>query len=154
MDTVVAYGHWPSPLSRPAQAAAGKVSLSELASDGTSVYWLESRPAEGGHVVFVRADGTGADGTGAGVVDMTPEGVSIRSRVHEYGGGASCLVPGHGPGVFAYVDGSDEGVWLHGGGDESPVSALRPTHGRPALGAWGARGQAGRELGGGSTGDP
>ena len=54
MDTVVAYGHWPSPLSA-AQAAAGKVSLSEVASDGTSVYWLESRPAEGGRVVFVRA---------------------------------------------------------------------------------------------------
>ncbi len=131
MDTVVAYGHWPSPLSA-AQAAAGKVSLSEIASDGNSVYWLESRPAEGGRVVFVRAADPGgaadpgANPSGAGVVDMTPPGVSIRSRVHEYGGGACCLVPGHGPGTFAYVDGSDEGVWLYRGGDETPVALSGP----------------------------
>jgi hypothetical protein len=111
MDIVAAYGRWPSPLSA-AQAAAGKVSLSEVASDGSSVYWLESRPAEGGRVVFVRADASAADAAGGGVVDMTREGVSIRSRVHEYGGGACCLVPQHGLGAFAYVDGGDEGVWL------------------------------------------
>ena len=132
---MAAYGRWPSPLSA-AQAAAGKVSLSEVASDGSSVYWLESRPAEGGRVVFVRADGTGAGGTGAGgtgaggtgvgVVDMTPEGLSIRSRVHEYGGGACCLVPRHGPGAFAYVDGSDEGVWLHRGAGDGPVALSGP----------------------------
>jgi dienelactone hydrolase len=120
MDIVAAYGRWPSPLSA-AQAAAGKVSLSEVASDGNSVYWLESRPAEGGRVVFVRAGGPGA-----GVVDLTPEDVSIRSRVHEYGGGACCLVPGQGPGAFAYVDGRDEGVWLYRGGGDGPVALSGP----------------------------
>jgi dienelactone hydrolase len=120
MDTVAAYGHWPSPLSA-AQAAAGKVSLSEVSSDGSSVYWLESRPAEGGRVVFVRGDDAGGD-----PVDMTPEGVSIRSRVHEYGGGASCLVPGHGPGAFAYVDAADQGVWLSRGAGVSPVAISGP----------------------------
>ena len=65
MDIVAAYGHWPSPL-RAAQAAAGKVSLSDVSSDGSAVYWLESRPAEGGRVVFVRADGTGAGRAGPG----------------------------------------------------------------------------------------
>jgi dienelactone hydrolase len=126
MDIVAAYGRWPSPLSA-AQAAAGKVSLSEVSSDGSSVYWLESRPAEGGRVVFVRADGSGGSGgSGGDTVDMTPEGVSIRSRVHEYGGGASCLVPGHGSGAFAYVDGGDQGVWLYRGGGDSPVALSGP----------------------------
>jgi hypothetical protein len=125
MDIVAAYGRWPSPLSA-AQAAAAKVSLSEVASDGSSVYWLESRPAEGGRVVFVRADASGADATGAGVVDMTPEGVSIRSRVHEYGGGACCLVPHQGPGAFAYVDGGDEGVWLYRGAGDGQVALSGP----------------------------
>ena len=59
MDIVAAYGRWPSPLSA-AQAAAGRVSLSDVSSDGSAVYWLESRPAEGGRVVFVRVDGTAA----------------------------------------------------------------------------------------------
>jgi dienelactone hydrolase len=116
MDIVTPYGHWPSPLGA-AQAAAGKVSLSEVSSDGSWVYWLESRPAEGGRVVFVR--GGGPDGE---TVDMSPDGVSIRSRVHEYGGGASCLVPGHGSGAFAYVDAADQGVWLSPGGGASPVA--------------------------------
>ena len=47
-----------------------------------------------------------------GSADHSPEGVSIRSRVNEYGGGALCLVSGHSAGAFAYVDQSDQGVWL------------------------------------------
>jgi hypothetical protein len=153
MDIVAAYGRWPSPLSA-AQAAAGKVSLSDVYSDGSSVYWLESRPAEGGRVVFVRADGTGD-----GAVDVSPEGVSIRSRVHEYGGGACCLVPGHGYGAFAYVDAADEGVWLHPGGGESPVALSGPppagerwAHGGLGASADGSWVVAVREVHGGGEG--
>ena len=46
------------------------------------------------------------------MVDHSPEGVNIRSRVHEYGGGAMCLVPGRGDGAFAYVDQTDQRVWV------------------------------------------
>jgi dipeptidyl aminopeptidase/acylaminoacyl peptidase len=85
--------------------ARAKVSLSEVCSDGSAVYWLESRPAEAGRTVVVRADA-------GGVIDHSPEGVSIRSRVDEYGGGALCLVPGHSTGAFAYVDHADQRVWF------------------------------------------
>ena len=105
------------------------MSLSEVCSDGRSVYWLESRPLEGGRVVFVRRDMYGA-GAGAGVVDLSPEGVSIRSRVHEYGGGACCLVPGHGTGAFAYVDLADQRVWFVSGAGGPP----RPLSGEPGDG--------------------
>ena len=88
--------------------ARGKVSLAELCSDGAALYWLESRPEENGRVVFVRA---GADGPR----DHSPAGVSIRSRVHEYGGGAVCLVPGGTAGDFAYVDQADQRVWFCNG---------------------------------------
>jgi dipeptidyl aminopeptidase/acylaminoacyl peptidase len=114
MDRVAPFGRWPSPLEAR-QAAAGKVSLSEICSDGQSVYWLESRPDEGGRVVFVRAEGDR-------VVDLSPEGVSIRSRVHEYGGGACRLVPGHERGTFAYVDQADQRVWLHHLAVEVPIA--------------------------------
>src|ERR1700722_11499647 len=106
MDDVLPFGRWPSPLDA-AGAAAGGASLSEISSDGTALYWLESRPHEGGRVVFVRADGDGVE-------ELSPEGVSIRSRVHEYGGGASCLIPRHGPGAFAFVDLAEQRVWLQG----------------------------------------
>jgi dipeptidyl aminopeptidase/acylaminoacyl peptidase len=131
VTTIAPFGRWPSPL-RAEQAAAGKVSLSDVCSDGTFLYWLESRPAEGGRIVFVGAHGDA-------VVDLSPQKVSIRSRVYEYGGGAVCLVPAAGstseptlaaapapapeptpvpgpsPSAFAYVDLADQRVWLAGG---------------------------------------
>ena len=60
--------------------------------------------------------------TGTTKVVISPPGVSIRSRVHEYGGGASSLVPGHGPGAFAYVDLADQRVWLTKGGSTTPIA--------------------------------
>ena len=50
----------------------------------------------------------GADG----LTDHSPPEVSIRSRVHEYGGAAVCLVPGREAGAFAYVDQADQRVWF------------------------------------------
>jgi len=117
----VPFGQWPSPL-RAEDVAAGKVSLSELRSDGRSLRWLESRPTEGGRTVLVRAEGDGRR-------ELVPAGANLRSRVHEYGGGAWCPVPGQGPGpgkeAFAYVDLTEQRVWLSRGEDESPV-ALSP----------------------------
>ena len=104
MTTIADYGRWASPLAA-GDVARAKVSLSDLCSDGEAVYWLESRPAEGGRTVAVRADGRGMS-------DHSPEGVSIRSRVNEYGGGALCLVPGRSSGAFAYVDQADQRVWF------------------------------------------
>jgi dipeptidyl aminopeptidase/acylaminoacyl peptidase len=102
--TTAPFGRWPSPL-RAADVASAKVSLSELWSDGVALYWLESRPAEGGRVVLVRGDEKG-------LRDISPDGVSIRSRVHEYGGGAVCLVSGREDAAFAYVDHSAQRVWI------------------------------------------
>jgi len=98
--------------------ARAKISLSELCSDGDALYWLESRPAEAGRVVFVRA---GTDGPR----DHSPPGVSIRSRVHEYGGGAVCLLPRH-PGAFAYVDQADQRIWACAGAGEAPRPLTAP----------------------------
>ena len=111
MATTEGYGRWVSPLA-PGDVARAKVSLSELCSDGDALYWLESRPVESGRVVMVRA---GADG----LADHSPGEVSIRSRVHEYGGGAMCLVLGRSAGAFAYVDQADQRVWFC----EGPVAA-------------------------------
>ena len=50
-------------------------------SDG-SIYWCESRPAERGRAVIVRRAANGA------LTDVTPPSSNVRTRVHEYGGGA------------------------------------------------------------------
>jgi dipeptidyl aminopeptidase/acylaminoacyl peptidase len=108
-----------------AEVARGKLSLSEIQSDGEALYWLEARPSEGGRVVLVRA---GPDGR---LEDHSPPDVSIRSRVHEYGGGAVALVPGWGPGAFAYVNLADQRVWLCDGDGDGDGDGTRE-HTRPA----------------------
>jgi dipeptidyl aminopeptidase/acylaminoacyl peptidase len=91
--------------------AAGKVSRSELQADNGSLYWCESRPGAGGGQVVVRSSG----GTSA---EASPPGVSVRSRVHEYGGG-SATVRG---GVLFYIDQSDQ-QWHRTDVDGAPVTA-------------------------------
>lgn len=86
--TALPFGSWPSPLS-PASLTAATRGLDEVRMDGSDTYWLESRPWENGRVVLVRHDGV------SGVVaDVVGRGVNVRSRVHEYGGGAYAVRSG------------------------------------------------------------
>jgi dipeptidyl aminopeptidase/acylaminoacyl peptidase len=116
VPSVAPYGTWPSPLS-VGDVAAGRISRSALRSDGQFLYWLENRPEAGERTALVRGGG----GEPARVV--SPEGVGIRSRVHEYGGGAYCLVPGRADTRLAYVEEVSQRVMLVGPGE--PV-ALTP----------------------------
>ena len=75
------YGSWSSPITSDL-IVASSIGLGEIWVDGTAVYWLESRPQEGGRSVIV---GRSADG---GTADITPAGFNVRTRVHEYGGGS------------------------------------------------------------------
>ena len=60
--------------------AAGPVS--DPSFDGQDVYWLESRAEEGGRSVVVRRRPDGS------IVNAVPDAANVRTRVHEYGGGA------------------------------------------------------------------
>jgi dipeptidyl aminopeptidase/acylaminoacyl peptidase len=81
------YGTWPSPISAEVIAAQG-VRLGAVAVDGDDIYWIEGRPHEGGRNVLVRRR---ADGSTA---DVIPSDFNVRSRVHEYGGGAYVVSSG------------------------------------------------------------
>ena len=81
MNPSLPYGTWPSPISA-ASVAAQSLRLSAVTIDGDDLYWLEGRPAEGGRNVLVRRTQGGA------AVDVTPLPFNVRTRVHEYGGGA------------------------------------------------------------------
>jgi len=81
------YGTWPSPISAELVARAG-TRLTGAWIDDEAVWWLEGRPSENGRVVLVRAV------TGEEPVDVVPPGFNVRTRVHEYGGGAYTLHDG------------------------------------------------------------
>lgn len=108
------YGTWPSPVS-PESLAGGQVHLDEVRVDGTDTYWLEGRPHEGGRVVLVRHDGTSA-------ADLLPGPWDVRSRVHEYGGGAYAVA--HGAVVFSHV--GDDRVHRLDPGAAEPVAVTPP----------------------------
>ena len=81
---IAPYGSWKSPITSDS-IVAGTVKLESLTIDGDDIYWVEGRPIEGGRCVIVRY---GADGK---TTDLTPAPFSVRTRVHEYGGGAYAI---------------------------------------------------------------
>ncbi len=107
-----AAGWWPSRWAA-SEVGAGRISRSGLQADAASLYWSESRPEEGGRQVVVGL----APGFPPRVV--SPPGVSVRSRVHEYGGGAATVVGG----VLFYVDEVDQSWHRHA--VDGPVSPVR-----------------------------
>jgi dipeptidyl aminopeptidase/acylaminoacyl peptidase len=80
MPRISPYGTWPSPISAEL-ITAGVTGLSALSTNGRALFWLESRPDEGGrNTLMMFADGKRAE--------LTPAPFNVRTRVHEYGGGA------------------------------------------------------------------
>ena len=93
-------GTWTSPVTA-ASISAGSMRLGSVFMDGESRYWLEGRPQEGGRNVLVRS-------TVAGVFeDLTPAPYNVRTRVHEYGGGA-CLVA---EGEIFFIHDADQRIY-------------------------------------------
>jgi len=97
---VAPYGTWASPIAAQTVAEQG-LRLGFVACDGDDVYWLEGRPQEGGRNVLVRR---GADGI---VADVTPADHNVRTRVHEYGGGAYVVHRG----VVHYSNFADQRIY-------------------------------------------
>ncbi len=81
------YASWKSPITSDL-IVAQSIGLSEVRLDGPDIYWLESRPQEAGRSVVVRRTPAGA------IEDVTPAPFNVRTRVHEYGGGAWTVADG------------------------------------------------------------
>jgi dipeptidyl aminopeptidase/acylaminoacyl peptidase len=103
------FGSWPTPISVDLAVGAGH-NLSEPLPDGDDIYLLEARPEEAGRVVLLRL---APDGT---VADMAPD-LNVRTRVHEYGGGAYTVRDGR----IVFSEFADNRLML------KPSPADRPT---------------------------
>src|SRR5947208_16008598 len=101
------YGSWPSPIGSDALVAGG-LRLGAARFDGRSVVWQERRPSEGGRTALVR------DG-----LDLLPAGFDVRTRVHEYGGGAWTLL---GDAVVFSHDGDGRLYRRDPGGEPWPIT--------------------------------
>jgi dipeptidyl aminopeptidase/acylaminoacyl peptidase len=106
------FGSWPSPISI-ALAVGSSRGLAEPRQDGDDIYVLESRPEEKGRVVLLRRTPDGA------LTDMAP-GLNVRTRVHEYGGGAYAVADG----VIVFSEFEGNRLLLKGSPEDAPVELV------------------------------
>jgi len=112
------YGSWKSPITSDL-IVSGTIGLGQIALDGEDTYWVEMRPAEAGRYVVVRRTPDGR------TTDITPPPFNVRTRVHEYGGGAFTVADG----VVYFSNFADQRLYCQDSGAEprpiTPEAALR-----------------------------
>lgn len=110
------YGTWPSPITA-ADVAAGDALVEWVDFVGEEVWWVETRPGEGGRSALVRR---AADGS---VTDVLGPGWNARTRVIEYGG-RPWLGLGAGPrDGFVFTHWDDQRVYRAAPGEQpTPLS--------------------------------
>ncbi|WP_105566848.1 S9 family peptidase [Microbacterium halophytorum] len=111
MDTLP-YGSWPSPIE-PAAVAGGTLRIGGARFVGDEVWWNEGIPAEGGRSALMREGAENAE-------VLLPAPWNVRSRVHEYGGGAWTADD---EGTAYFVEQSDQRVYrFRPGGVPQPIT--------------------------------
>ena len=78
---VAAFGSWKSPITSDL-IVSKTIGIGSIALDRQNIFWLEKRPQEQGRNLIV---GYFPE---RGVEDITPKPYSVRTKIHEYGGGA------------------------------------------------------------------
>ena len=81
MTEVRPYGEWPSPITARV-ISEGTTSVGEVVPDGDCLWWSEHRPATGSTAIMHLCAGEDE------AFQATPSEANVRTRVHEYGGGA------------------------------------------------------------------
>lgn len=96
--TPAPFGSWPSPVTA-ALIAGATIRLGQVALRGDEILWSEGRPQEQGRNVLVQHAPDGS------LRDLNPAPFNVRTRAHEYGGGAFVALdePGKGA-VFSHYD--------------------------------------------------
>ena len=112
------YGSWRSPITSDV-IVAESIGIGEIRLDGDDIYWTEMRPSEGGRNVVVRRRPDGE------TTDVTPQPFNVRTRVHEYGGGAFIVSDG----VVYFSNFEDQRLYRQRPGQEpepiTPEEAVR-----------------------------
>jgi dipeptidyl aminopeptidase/acylaminoacyl peptidase len=112
------YGSWKSPISTNLMVAQ-TISFGQIAIDGQDIYWLEGRPLEGGRSALVHLTPGGVP------ADCLPVEFNVRTRVHEYGGGAF----GAYDGVIYFINFKDQHLYRQNPGGTAtvltPIDGLR-----------------------------
>ena len=119
------YGSWTSPITSDLVVAEA-IRLDQVALDGDAIYWTESQPKKQGRSFIYRA---APGGEPEAVTPDDASAFSVRSRVHEYGGGAFAVQDG----TVYFSNFADQRLYRQDAGQSprpitpaaAPASALR-----------------------------
>ena len=117
------HGSWKSPITSDL-IVSSSIRLGAARLDGPDIYWSELRPTEGGNQRLVRY---GPEDPLGSVTEITPATVNVRTRVHEYGGGAYVVHQG----TVYFSNFADQRLYCQRAGEE-PVALTPPV--TPAAG--------------------
>ena len=131
--TTAPYGSWKSPVTSEL-IVADSIGIGDVVLHGDDIYWTEMRPADNARNVIVRRTPDGA------TRDITPPEYNVRTRVHEYGGGAFCVAGSDDGGSVIYFSNftdqriyrqmvSASGVWVRRSRSRRDRHALRRRRG-------------------------
>jgi hypothetical protein len=101
-------------------AAAARMRLPDVRTDGRDVIWSESRPGENARVQLVRMRPDGK------TTDLLPSWADARSRVHEYGGAAWWMHDGS----LWFVNWADQRLYSMAQAGVGPTALTAPPAGR------------------------
>ena len=114
----IPYGSWPSPVSAES-GVAGSRALGSLSFDQGFLYWVESRPEEGGRNTIMRWSASD------GLKEILPAPWNARTRVQEYGGRSVLVVDG----TIWFSNFDDQRIYRFSPGDQpvpiTPEQGLR-----------------------------
>jgi hypothetical protein len=137
------YGFWASPITSDL-VVADSIRLEQVSLDGDAIYWTETQPQKQGRVFVYRI---GADGEPERGTPDDANAFSIRTRVHEYGGGSFAVSDG----VIYFSNNIDQRLYRQdagGAAEPDPAGSSRNRCGcvpvrrgryRPPAGAHGLR---------------
>lgn len=120
-DNVPTFDDGPRVLTTRA-AATCKLSVQNLVSCGGELYWIEGRPELAGARVVMAWHPSSPT-----AAIISPSGLSLSSRVNEYGGGAMCVIDAQGPLVVG-VRADDQAVVSFRPGDDAEVEVVAMAH--------------------------
>lgn len=121
---VAPYGAWESPIDARRLAGSSR-RLGWPGFVGDALYWVESRPEEGGRDTLVRRAADGA------VTEVLPAPWWLRNRVHEYGGRPWVAAPVDGGHAIVFTHWADHRMYRLDPGADTPVP-LTPVPSSPA----------------------
>ncbi len=117
---VAPYGSWASPITSDL-VTADAVRLDQVMLDGSDIYWTESEPEKKGRYLVYRQRG---DGPAEAVTPDDAHAWSVRTRVHEYGGGAFAVADG----VVYFSNYADQRLYRQDPGEPPrPITPLPPS---------------------------